>query len=605
MISDKNINIATIPLIVQQGLIYGPKFIYDNYLNNEIIINKVKNTNNVNLNHQQLLNLANELNDTDPIITNKFNIKVFKQEMVQWLNDNNFIIQNADKNLCITLIDKQIYNTALQQLVNDKSCYTPITHIDAVNIIRTTYNKLFNIFTNFRKAQDLLMFVKFNVKFGFPNLYLIPKIHKPKLSFRPIVNQRNFIFTELYKQIHVYWHNKLCQEELKNSLVLDGNFDFLLKIEEVNKTIKKNNIDLNNYNLISLDVTNLYGNIDLNEIQSCLATCYDYRGKADDLLMLKITQTILFNNIIECNNNLYVQKNGLAMGINYAPSLANIYLFHRYDKVFKNALYDSDHKYNPILFYGRYLDDILILYHKKWNIEQFVHNRLNKIHPSIQFTTEFNTNNIINFLDLTLSLDLNNNEITYKNFIKLLKVNTMLHAKAKFNQKSGLIKSQSIRLLKNNRNESDYLLDIELLTEQLQTRGYNKQLIDANIEPYSNRSKYMDPEYTKNKTSKFEENIKGNKLVVLDYHNRINIVKNAITNASNSKVYFINRNYQNLYNTFFNNIKNTKLQWEFNTKYITDPTPGQFIPTQQPEQIEPKKIKYLIQHWLNKNNFKK
>lgn len=285
--------------------------------------------------------------------------------------------------------------------------------------------------------------------------------------------------------------------------------------------------------------------------------------------MLKVTRTILFDNIIECNNKLFLQKNGLAMGINYAPSLANIYLFHKYDLLFAKSLY-SKSIHNPILFYGRYLDDILIIHHKKWNINGYVKSTLNKVHPSIQFTTEQNDDNVINFLDLTVSLNCETNEIDHKNYAKPLKVNTMLHAKAAFKQKPGLIKSQSIRLLKNNRLESDYNNDIEQLSNELQTRGYKKQLINDNIEPFQNRSTYMDKYYKLNKPDTFAEKNKNKKRIVLDYHNRINTVKKAITKV-NKDVYFINRNYSNLYNTFFSNRKNTRLKWSYqvvdDTKY--------------------------------------
>ena len=564
-------------------------------MNDDTILDKAKKTNNANLTNAQLATLATQLKDTYPTTRYKFNTKIFRQEMEKWLKDNNLIIQNSDKNLCITLIDKAIYNNALKQLVNDKTCYQPITYKDAINIIKQTYTKLHKTYTSFRKAQDLQVLTSQHVEFGFPNLYLIPKIHKPKLAFRPIVNQRNFIFTEIYKQIHNFWHNKLADEKLKNSLVLDGNFDFLLKIEEINKLVQRDNIDLTQYNIMSLDVTNLYGNIDLNEIKKCLETCYDYRNKANDLLMLRVTETILFNNVIESNKQLYLQKNGLAMGINYAPSLANLYLFHRYDKLFANALYTSQKKYNPILFYGRYLDDILIIYHKKWNVEAFISSKLNKIHPSIQFTTEFNPNNIINFLDLTMSFDQTNNQITYKNFTKVLKVNTMLHAKAAYKQKAGLIKSQSIRLLKNNREKANYEADIELLKLQLQLRGYNKRLIEDNVEPYEKRPIYMDKNYIVNKPSLFAENTKDKKRVVLDYHNRINVVKKAIINA-NKNVYFINRNYQNLYNTFFSNRKNTRFKWQYGLKKFNPLYKG-FKYTKQPTH-DPKKKKFFFKKWL-------
>jgi hypothetical protein len=80
---------------------------------------------------------------------------------------------------------------------------------------------------------------------------------------RPIVNQRNFLFSEVYKEIHQFYLEKLNKQKDKPTLVLDGNLDLILKIDKLNQLIEKENINLDEYQILSLDVTNLYGNIDL------------------------------------------------------------------------------------------------------------------------------------------------------------------------------------------------------------------------------------------------------------------------------------------------------------------------------------------------------
>jgi hypothetical protein len=75
----------------------------------------------------------------------------------------------------------------------------------------------------------------------------------------------------------------------------------------------------------------------------------------------------------------------------------------------------------------------------------------------------------------------------------------MLHYKASFKGKAGLIKSQSIRVLKNSSTEEAYNDTMKTLKEGLMSRGYPSKLIDENTIAYDQRPIYTDPEYRSNK----------------------------------------------------------------------------------------------------------
>ena len=55
-----------------------------------------------------------------------------------------------------------------------------------------------------------------------------------------------------------------------------------------------------------------------------------------------------------------------------------------------------------IKFYGRYVDDIFILYDNKSDNSDNILNEFNNIHPSMKFTLEKQINCSLNFLDLTV-----------------------------------------------------------------------------------------------------------------------------------------------------------------------------------------------------------
>jgi hypothetical protein len=59
----------------------------------------------------------------------------------------------------------------------------------------------------------------------------------------------------------------------------------------------------------------------------------------------------------------------------------------------------NEHK---IVRYFRYVDDILIIYDSSHTDINSIQNGFNTIHPNIEFTTETESSNQINFLDITI-----------------------------------------------------------------------------------------------------------------------------------------------------------------------------------------------------------
>ncbi|CAF1507172.1 unnamed protein product, partial [Rotaria sordida] len=106
------------------------------------------------------------------------------------------------------------------------------------------------------------------------------------------------------------------------------------------------------------------------------------------------------------NGKFYKQKTGLPMGNTLSPILADIYM----DEYKKQHL----HEVNIPNKIWRYVDDILIITKmNKPQLEKYVH-YLNKIRGTIKFTSEFEQNDQINYLDTMLTKKLINNEIILK-----------------------------------------------------------------------------------------------------------------------------------------------------------------------------------------------
>jgi hypothetical protein len=159
----------------------------------------------------------------------------------------------------------------------------------------------------------------------------------------------------------------------------------------------KNTAPLPHHALASLDITNLYANVPINETRNIISDTLEQlqlNPQTRNELMGwydVITQQNYFSN----NSEILIQEDGLAMGAPTSGLLAEFFLQHL-EHVHIPYLSDK-HK---IVRYSRYVDDILIIYDTN---HTDVHNNLedfSTIHPKLKFTAEQETNSQINFLAL-------------------------------------------------------------------------------------------------------------------------------------------------------------------------------------------------------------
>ena len=148
-----------------------------------------------------------------------------------------------------------------------------------------------------------------------------------------------------------------------------------------------------NEKLISYDVTQLYTYVPLEEsIEMSAVKLFQTTDEVpvDINTFIKLCKLACYNILIETNNGYVRQKDGLAMGIQCAPQLANIWL----------ASMDNNIR-NGSRFYKRYMDDIVTIIDTD-NIDGNI-KRINEIHPNLTFTSEIeNDKGELPFLDMVL-----------------------------------------------------------------------------------------------------------------------------------------------------------------------------------------------------------
>ena len=153
--------------------------------------------------------------------------------------------------------------------------------------------------------------------------------------------------------------------------------------------------------MCSFDVESLYTNVRVEEaIETTLN--YIYRPtKLVNVLFDKEQMRILLNLSVRdapfrFQNKMQKQIDGVAMGNPLAPVLTDLWMQKIEEKLNRFSV-------NKPTMWLRYVDDVFCIFTTpKEKILQF-HTRINRWHPKLQFTVEFESNKSIPFLDVLVT----------------------------------------------------------------------------------------------------------------------------------------------------------------------------------------------------------
>ncbi|KAK5644613.1 hypothetical protein RI129_005913 [Pyrocoelia pectoralis] len=169
----------------------------------------------------------------------------------------------------------------------------------------------------------------------------------------------------------------------------------------LNLTSKISSITLPpSFSMVSFDVKNLFPSIPSNECIQLVSEHLSSTHLSDDQYTCIITllKLCIHQNFFKFNNQCYTQIDGLAMGSNLSPLLAEIFMNNLESNHIATSKFYTDH----VIFWGRYVDDVICIHSADDSgVNNFL-NELNGIHPNVQFTIEKESNNTLPFLDLLL-----------------------------------------------------------------------------------------------------------------------------------------------------------------------------------------------------------
>ncbi len=147
--------------------------------------------------------------------------------------------------------------------------------------------------------------------------------------------------------------------------------------------------------LVSMDIQSMFNNIPVDLTISYINFRFnDLNSPIDKTLLINIILFILKSAFFTYNNLIYKQTFGVPQGLPLSGTIADIFMIKLENEVMSSLNL-------PPLFYGRYVDDTIILADN--TTINHIFNSFNSFHPRVIFTIEYSENNSINFLDVTIT----------------------------------------------------------------------------------------------------------------------------------------------------------------------------------------------------------
>jgi hypothetical protein len=215
------------------------------------------------------------------------------------------------------------------------------------------------------------------------------KLHKQDKPIWPIVNWKNCPAYNVAKHLNEILHDAL---QLPNTFNVKYSTALIL-------TLMQTKVD-ENTKLCSFCIENMYTNVPITDVKN---TMYEVLSRnnvneREKEELLNLLNVVLEQNYIHINEQYYTQNEGLAMGVPTSAILAEAYIRH----LEHISIVDILNKHQ-MMYYYRYMGDILIIYNvQKTNIMNIL-DEFKAIYPKFKFTMEQQTQNMINYIDLTIT----------------------------------------------------------------------------------------------------------------------------------------------------------------------------------------------------------
>ncbi|XP_078510279.1 uncharacterized protein LOC144769955 [Lissotriton helveticus] len=312
-----------------------------------------------------------------------------------------------------------------------------------------------------------------------PYFYSLPKTHKNRVPppGRPIVSGIKSILEPL-SQFADQYLRPLVQS---TPTYLKDTRDLINKLENFEYSTT-------NMLLVGLDVESLYTSLPQQKTLETLETILfnsDWHHRTPRHFVLECCRMALMENFFQYKDTLYLQQHGTSMGSVFAPSVAGLYV-----STFEQTYVHNAH--NPyirhILFWKRYIDDILLIWEGDSESLLNFHRWLNTQDECLNFTYTSDAHSL-DFLDITIFAE--ENTLKTRTYFKPTAKNSLLSFKSFHPRplRENLPYSQFLRLRRNCSSIKDYKVQADDLCAKLTVRDYPSRIINSCAKRARNQSR--------------------------------------------------------------------------------------------------------------------
>ena len=236
-----------------------------------------------------------------------------------------------------------------------------------------------------------------NIKPTAPRINAYIKTHKENKPIRPVIDNTQ---APSYK-IAKFLNNRIKEYiNLPNTYAVENSYKIAQELHKIHIT--------ENHKIVTLDIKDLYVNLPKQGIIQSTIFWLDRNNinKKIKEQIIQLLNIIIEQNYFQYNNQFFRPENGIAMGSPISGTLAEIYLQLIEELHIKHWIENQE-----IVYYKRYVDDILIIFDQHRTNETTITSFMNNINEQLDFKATREINKSINYLDLTINRSINKIEI--------------------------------------------------------------------------------------------------------------------------------------------------------------------------------------------------
>lgn len=265
-------------------------------------------------------------------------------EVRDFIKKEKFLVKLTDKNLGLAVFPASWYDTNILGMLANAD----YQHVASAPTVALFEELMQTLLPKWNLPRQMIKYIEKRTRMVVPEFHAIPKVHKTPWTLRPIVPSHSWVTSSSSTVL-----DHLLQPILKQlPWVLTSSKDVIQALEKV-RSITNEQVWI-----ITGDVTAFYTNIPTKRCSKVIAGAWKRFQSSSNITMKTISQMVNFvmdNNFFRYRGQTFKQVQGLAMGTACAPVVANLYA--AYFELKAKIVHQEG-----VLFYGRYIDDILCLF---------------------------------------------------------------------------------------------------------------------------------------------------------------------------------------------------------------------------------------------------